>query len=195
MRGIATFFMVIFAIGGVGVLVMMASQEGPSSDADLFGRLLMVVGGIFGAFAAWHSSRIGALSVVLLQIATPVMGLTDAVELSGTDWLRSVVYIGLAVLMFISAIRYVSESVDLNLEIAGSGVFRWIGKGVNGVVLAILGFGIAVIVNDATIQVLKGSEISQEHREWLIEQSFLLPDEELHRVRCEDDPPGGGRAV
>lgn len=177
MRGIATFFMVVFAIGGLGVLVLMASDAGPFSDADLFGRLLVVIGGIFGAFAAWHSSRIGALSIVLLQIATPFIGLIGAAELSATDWLRSVVYIALAIVMFISAMRYVSESVDRDQEVAGNGLFRWIGKGVSGAIIAVLGLGIAVIVNDTSLQVLKGSEISEQHREWLVEKSFLLPDE------------------
>ncbi len=177
MRGIATFFMVVFAIGGLGVLVLISADAGPYSDADLFGRVLMVIGGIFGAFAAWHGSRIGAICVVLLQLVTPVMGLIGGVELSALDWLRSLVYVCLAIVMTISAIRYVSASIDRNQEIGGNAVFRWIGKSVNGAILAFLGFGIAAIANDTTIEVLKGSEISEEHLEWLVEQKFLLADE------------------
>lgn len=177
MRGIATFFMVVFAIGGLGVLVLISADAGPYSDADLFGRVLMVIGGVFGALAAWHGSRIGAMCVVLLQLVTPVMGLIGGVELSALDWLRSLVYVGLAIVMTISAIRYVSASIDRNQEIGGKAVFRWVGKSVNGAILAFLGFGIAAIANDTTIEVLKGSEISEEHLEWLVEQKFLLADE------------------
>lgn len=177
MRGIATFFMIIFAIGGLGVLVLIATQSGPYTDADLFGRVLMMIGGIFGAFAAWHGSRMGAISVVLLQLISPVMGLMGAAELSAADWARSSVYIVLAVIMTISAMRYVSESAYQNKAIQGNAVFRWIGKAVNGAVLAVFGFGLAVIANDTTVQVLKGSEISQSHLDWLVEKQFLLPDE------------------
>lgn len=177
MRGIATFFIIIFAIGGLGILALTVTDARPYSDADLFGRGLMVFGGIFGALAAWHSSRIGALSVVLLQIATPIMGIIGAVELSAVDWLRSIIYLALAIVMLISAVRYVSLNVDQNLETAGNQLVRWVGKSVSGAVLAFLGFGIAVIVNDSTVQVLKGSEISEQHLEWLVEQKFLLPDE------------------
>ena len=177
MRGIATFFMVIFTLGSLGALVLFATETETYSDSDLFGRALLVIGCISGAFATWHGSRTGAIFVLLLLLITPLMGIMGLVQLRAIDWSRSAVYIAFAIAMVFSAMRYVSESEYSNLDVQGNSLLRWTGKIVTACVLAVFGFGMALISNDTTIRVLKGSEISPSHLEWLVEQNFLLPDE------------------
>lgn len=136
MRGLATFFIVISVIGSLGIIVLLASDNAAYSDADLYARLALVIGSLFGAIAAWHSSRVGAISVVLIQSVSPIIGLIGAEQLGAVDYARSTLYVALSVFMTISAFRYVNLSERLNLEIGGSAIVRWIGKSVNASIVA-----------------------------------------------------------
>lgn len=177
MRGIALFFMIICMFGGLGLLVLSLNTAEAFAQADLVGQAMIAFACFFAALAAWHASRVGAGIVLLLQLVTPATWFFGVAELTPTDWGRSLIYIVLATVLTWSAIRYVSESEAKLNDIAGSGVVRWIGKILSGGVVAVIGFGIAIIVNGIPTEVQKGSEISETHLEWLREQNFLLPDE------------------
>ncbi|NQY15219.1 MAG: hypothetical protein HRT81_15370 [Henriciella sp.] len=177
MRGIATFFIIVSVIAILGIIVLLASDNAVYTDADLYSRLALVVGCFFGAIAAWHSSRVGAVSVVLVQSVSPLLGLIGAEQLNAAEYSRSLLYVALSLFMTVSAFRYVSLSDGLDRDIGGSAVVRWIGKSVNASIVAFFGLGVAALANGTTIKVLKGSEISEQHLQWLSEKEFLFENE------------------
>lgn len=147
------------------------------TDDDMLGRTILSMGCFVGAAAAWNGSRVGAITVILIQLISPLVAVFGYVELSIADWARSVLYIGLSLFMTVNAFRYVDLAQLEDIDLGGSAIIRWGGTIVNGGFVAFLGLGVAILANGATLSVLKGSEIPPDQLEWLREQNFLLSDE------------------
>jgi len=177
MRGIAVFFLILSVLAGLQSLVAIFSEQPNNISDETFGYLLRGLGFFAGGIAAWHGSRLGAASIIFLLVLSAWAVSVSNVSYSMVDWLRAALYIGLATLMTVSAVRYVAASQAQDLDIGGHEVVRWGGKIVNGIVLAFVGLGVAVIVNGATIAVLKASQIEEDHIIWLTDQHYLWNDE------------------
>ena len=177
MRGIATIFIVISLIGGVAAIGLFAIGRWELNADSVFETVLLVVGMLVSAVAAWNGSRFAAVFLILLLGLNPALAAMGQAEIEITDIVRSIIYIILALIMLTSAIQYHRLSPQASQPLGGSSVLRWGGKVLMGTVVAFFGFGAGVLVFANNTAVADGSDLSQAHREWLVEREFLLPSE------------------
>lgn len=177
MRGTAVFFMIVSIIGALGILVGTAASNGEIGFALALG-VVFLCGGLFAAaLGAWHGSRLAAVALLAIVCITPPMSLISGETLSFLDWARSILYIGLASFMVISALRYHRASKRLEQSRGGIAVVRWLGSLTAWSFTAAMGFGALALAYGTSTAVLKGSEISEEQLVWLAEQNFLQSHE------------------
>ncbi|MEO0449652.1 MAG: hypothetical protein AAFZ74_04925 [Pseudomonadota bacterium] len=177
MRGIATFFIVIALIGGAGSLILFGVENQRVSAEDALGRAIVSFGLLCAALGTWNGSRIAALFLFAILIATPIFALTGAVDMKTTDWVRSGVYVTLSIIMLVSAFQYHSEVRKSGDALAGRGWLRWTGKSLAGLVIVFLGFGVSILVFGPATGIIKADEITTEQSEWLTAQGFLTEQE------------------
>ena len=177
MRGIATFFLVVSVLGGLGSAALIAAGDQRWELDDLIGLAAVSIGLFFAALASWNGSRIGAIFVAFLVVLPPVAAFLMDEGFSAGAAVRGVIYFILAMIMLISAIQYRAASHKASEPFGGRAWMRWLGKALSGGVLGFLGFGFAAIAFGPPIAVVKGSELSSEQMVWLSEQGFLTSSE------------------
>lgn len=177
MRGSATFFIVVSVIGALGAGILLAVGDDRFNADDLFGRVVLAVGLISAGLAAWNGSRLASTGLVLLLLITPLTALAGFIDISPSEWVRSVLYTALAVFMTLGAFRYCSLSKAANHPIGGLVWLRWTGTLVTSAVVLFLGFGISVLLIGTPTAVVRGADISEEQLEWLVEKGFLYGGE------------------
>lgn len=177
MRGVATFFIVISIIGLLGSVAAFLTGRSEFDEYELFALAIIVFGMLLSAVSAWHGSRVAALVLLLFLALTPLSAVMQWDELDPPDWVRSALYISLAVWMLTNSVRYHRLSRQFSESIGGLSWLRWSAKLVSASLLLFIGFGFAVLSVGVSSSIIKGADMTEEQLIWLFEQGYLTNDE------------------
>lgn len=177
MRGIAVAFMIVSSIAAAGIAFLTWSGESPLAAYDLIGRAIVTFGLFCAALSTWHGSRIAAITLFMVLMISPVSAWAGTVEMTTVDWARSGIYILASLVAIVSTFQYRHYCEAGDAAVGGNSVIRMAGTLGALSVFLFLGFGSAVLANGLSTSILRESEVSEKHRDWLIEQKFLLKNE------------------
>ena len=178
-RGAATFFIVIYLIGLISITVGYFSNENQALTEHVIEYIFTFVGVLIAALAAWHASRLAALSLSLILLISLIsLFFTQADQsIILRQSIRLFIYFLLSLYLLRNMWRYYALRRTLDAPIEGWAWLRWLGIGLLLPYFGMLVLGLTVLSFGVSSAVIKGQDIPVEQLDWMVEQNFLHADE------------------
>lgn len=177
MRGIATFFIVIGALGVVsGSLMLTGISDQYSWD---YGVAMVIYGAgiLVAGVMARNASRAAAvfIAVWIILFSIPLDQYSTPANIA--KGIRSIAYLAASVVMAWSAFRYHALARREGFPLVGTPIIRWGGIPILVACASVVALGLWALQNPISTAVVSGKNIPDEHIEWMKEQKYLTAGE------------------